>query len=95
MKAAGYIITALGTIAWLLGGCLCSNELWIVPPLLFGGGTLMIGFGLWLVQKKEQLDRRNKRKRRMERHINDMDKLRASQEIKSEYQKLQIKEILK
>ncbi len=96
MKAAGYIITVLGTIAWVLGGCLvCSNELWIVPPLLFGGGMLMIAFGLWLVQKKEKLDRCNKRKRWMNRHINDMDKLRTSQDIKNTYQDLQIKEIWK
>lgn len=95
MKAAGYTITVLGTIAWVLGGGLCSNELWIVPPLLFGAGSLMIAFGLWLVQKKEQLDRRNKRKRRMDRHINDMDKLRASQDIETTYQELQIKEIWK
>ena len=68
-----------------------SGGRWIVPPVKFLAGVILVAFGLWLVHKSEEL----KRKRRVERHSDDADKLRETQAVRAAYYDFKCKGLIK
>lgn len=92
MQQTKKLIIAAGGALCFAGSCLStSGGRWIVPPVIFLAGVILVAFGLWLVHKSEEL----KRKRRAERHSDDADRLRETQAVKAAYYDFKCKGLIK
>lgn len=91
MQQTKKLIIAAGGVLCCAGSCLSTGGRWIVPPVIFLAGVILVAFGLWLVHKSEEL----KSKRRAERHCNDADKLRETQAVRAAYYDFKCKGLIK
>lgn len=92
MKVIGKICVALGFICCVAGAGLQSVEFWMVPPMIFLAGMVGTYIGMKLIDFQEQ--KRMRRKRKRLRHMNDVDKQQAADDMKNTYRDLIIKEIM-
>ncbi|GEM_PF-5110327 len=92
MQQTKKLIIAAGGVLCFAGSCLsATGGRWIVPPVIFLSGVILLVFGLWLVHKSEDL----KSKRRAERHSDDADKLRETQAVRVAYYDFKCKGLIK
>lgn len=92
MQQTKKLIIAVGGTLCFAGSCLSTTGgRWIVPPMMFLAGVILVAFGLWLVHKSEE----RKSKRRAERHCNDADKLRETQAVRAAYYDFKCKGLIK
>lgn len=92
MKVIGKICVALGFICCVAGAGLQSVEFWMVPPMIFLAGMVGTYIGMKIICYQEQ--KRMRRKRKRLRHMDDVDKQQAADDIKNTYRDLIIKEIM-
>lgn len=92
MKVIGKICVALGFICCVAGAGLQSVEFWMVPPMIFLAGMVGTYIGMKLIDFHEQ--KRMRRKRKRLRHMDDVDKQQAADDMKNTYRDLIIKEIM-
>lgn len=92
MKVIGKICVALGFICCIAGAGLQSVEFWMVPPMIFLAGMVGTYIGMKLIDFHEQ--KRMRRKRKRLRHMDDVDKQQAADDMKNTYRDLIIKEIM-
>lgn len=92
MKVIGKICVALGFICCVAGAGLQSVEFWMVPPMIFLAGMVGTYIGMKLIDLQEQ--KRMRRKRKRLRHMDDVDKQQAADDMKNTYRDLIIKEIM-
>lgn len=92
MKVIGKICVVLGFICCVAGAGLQSVEFWMVPPMIFLAGMVGTYIGMKLIDFHEQ--KRMRRKRKRLRHMDDVDKQQATDDMKNTYRDLIIKEIM-
>lgn len=92
MKVIGKICVALGFICCVAGAGLQSVEFWMVPPMIFLAGMVGTYIGMKIISFQEQ--KRMRRKRKRLRHMDDVDKQQAADDMKNTYRDLIIKEIM-
>lgn len=91
MKATGYILSGIGFIGMVSGGCMCCEDVWAVPAVVFVVGVCVMALGMSILQHKQ-----NKAAKALEkttRHSKDADKLKLSDDMAALHQEIIINEI--
>lgn len=91
MKAIGYILSGAGFLTMVCGGCMCCEDVWAVPAVVFIVGVGVMALGMSILQHKQ-----NKAAKALEkttRHSDDADKLKLSDDMAALHQKIIINEI--
>lgn len=88
-----HILTATGFVTFLFSCCItvAGDDKWYVPMLIGLGGMVLVGIAV-LIDYREQF-KADKRKRRRDRHCDDADKLRQSEDMKNTYNELILNQI--
>lgn len=91
MKATGYILSGIGFIGMVSGGCMCCEDMWAVPAVVFAAGAGVMAFGISILQHRQRKQSSNVN--RALRHSKDADKLKLSDDMAALHQKIIINEI--
>ena len=92
MQQTKKLIIAAGGVLCFAGSCLsATGGRWIVPILIFLSGVILVALGVNRLHKSEEL----KRKRRIERHSDDADKLKETQAVRAAYYDFKCKGLIK
>lgn len=91
MKAIGYILSGAGFLTMVCGGCMCCEDVWVVPAVVFAVGVCVMALGMSILQHKQ-----NKAAKALEktvRHSDDADMQQLSDTMEEMYQELILNEI--
>lgn len=91
MKAIGYILSGAGFLGMVCGGCMCCEDVWAVPAVVFIVGVGVMALGMSILQHKQNQE--EKALEKTERHSSDADKLKLSDAMEEMYQELILNEI--
>lgn len=91
MKVIGYILSAAGFLAMVCGGCMCCEDVWAVPAVVFAVGVCVMALGMSILQHKQSKEAKALEK--TTRHSDDADMQQLSDTMEEMYQELILNEI--
>lgn len=93
MKAIGYILSGAGFLAMVCGGCMCCEDVWAVPAVVFIVGVCVMALGMSILQHKQDEQNSIKAMWQTFRHSADVRQQQVTDAMEELYQKIIINEI--
>ena len=93
MKAIGYILSGAGFLTMVCGGCMCCEDVWAVPAVVFIVGVGVMALGMSILQHKQDEQNSIKAMWQTFRHSDDVYKQQLTDTVEEMYQELILNEI--